>query len=210
MTSLTVDDLARDLKVRDEDLVRELVMMGFAVEGPESSLETDDPVALRAQLLTVLPQREVVEHRIKPTVIRRIMKRQPSEEQAQMTAEPASTEIAGQEPHSEEKKKQMEQFDRLMDFVRETREIQQKYLETIRSENEKQIENVRQENLRLIGKMEESLRREFSGAVSDLKTFTNQRLETLEGFYRNTQFTLILGIIAIIISMWAPFLMNLR
>ena len=47
MTNLTVDDLARDLKVRNEDLVRELVMMGFAVEGPESPLETDDPVALR-------------------------------------------------------------------------------------------------------------------------------------------------------------------
>ena len=107
-------------------------------------------------------------------------------------------------------KKQMEQFDRLMDFVRETREIQQKYLETIRSENEKQIENVRQENLRLIGKMEESLRREFSAGVSDLKSFANQRLETLEGFYRNTQFTLILGVVAIIISMWAPFLLNLR
>ena len=80
MTNLTVDDLARDLKVRNEDLVRELVMMGFAVEGPESPLETDDPVALRAQLVTVLPQREVVEKRIKPTVIRRRMKQQPAEE----------------------------------------------------------------------------------------------------------------------------------
>lgn len=107
-------------------------------------------------------------------------------------------------------KKQMEQFDKLMDFVRETREMQQKYLETIRSENEKQIEKVREENLRLTGRMEESLRREFVTAVSDLKTFTNQRLETLEGFYRNTQFTLILGVIAIIISMWAPFLLKLR
>jgi translation initiation factor IF-2 len=98
MTNLTVDDLARDLKVRNEDLVRELVMMGFAVEGPESPLETDDPVALRAQLVTVLPQREVVEQRIKPTVIRRRMKHQPAEEQAQMTAEPAPTEIDEQEP----------------------------------------------------------------------------------------------------------------
>ena len=89
MTSLTVDDLARDLKVRNEDLVRELVMMGFAVEGPESPLETDDPVALRAQLVTILPQREVVEQRIKPTVIRRRMKHQPAEEQAQTTAEPS-------------------------------------------------------------------------------------------------------------------------
>ncbi len=103
MTSLTVDDLARDLKVRNEDLVRELVMMGFAVEGPESPLETDDPVALRAQLVTILPQREVVEQRIKPTVIRRRMKHQPAEEQAQTTAEPAPPEIAEQEPPAKEK-----------------------------------------------------------------------------------------------------------
>ena len=103
MTSLTVDDLARDLKVRNEDLVRELVTMGFAVEGPESPLETDDPVALRAQLVTVLPQREVVEQRIRPTVIRRRMKHQPAEEQAQATAEPAPTEISEQEPPAKER-----------------------------------------------------------------------------------------------------------
>jgi len=78
MTSLTVDDLARDLKVKNEDLVRELATMGYQVEGPDSSLETDDPAALRAQLLTILPQREVVESRIKPTVIRRRMKSVPT------------------------------------------------------------------------------------------------------------------------------------
>ncbi len=78
MTMLTVDDLARDLKVRNEDLLKELVTMGFEVEGPESPLETDDPAALRAQLVTVLPQREVVEKRIKPTVIRRRMKKAPA------------------------------------------------------------------------------------------------------------------------------------
>jgi translation initiation factor IF-2 len=77
MTMLTVDDLARDLKVRNEDLLRELVTMGFEVEGPESHLETDDPAALRAQLVTILPQREVVEQRIRPTVIRRRMKKGP-------------------------------------------------------------------------------------------------------------------------------------
>jgi translation initiation factor IF-2 len=104
MTNLTVDDLARDLKVRNEDLVRELVTMGFAVEGPESPLETDDPVALRAQLVTVLPQREVVEQRIRPTVIRRRMKHQPAEEQAQSAAEPASAQIAEQEPPTRERR----------------------------------------------------------------------------------------------------------
>ena len=103
MTNLTVDDLARDLKVRNEDLVRELVMMGFAVEGPESPLETDDPVALRAQLVTVLPQREVVEKRIKPTVIRRRMKQQPAEEPVEKAAEPEQTEIIEEEEPVKEK-----------------------------------------------------------------------------------------------------------
>lgn len=74
MTVLTVDDLARDLKVRNEDLLRELVTMGYEVDSPESPLETEDPAALRAQLVTVLPQREMVEKRIKPTVIRRRVK----------------------------------------------------------------------------------------------------------------------------------------
>ncbi|MFH1116210.1 MAG: translation initiation factor IF-2 [Pseudomonadota bacterium] len=75
---MTVDDLARDLKVKNEDLLRQLVTMGYEVEGPESHLETDDPVALRARLVTALPQREVDEKRIKPTVIRRRMKKKPS------------------------------------------------------------------------------------------------------------------------------------
>ncbi len=79
MTMLTVDDLARDLKVRNDDLLKELVIMGYEVEGPESALETDDPAALRAQLTTILPQREVVEKRIKPTVIRRRIKNMPPE-----------------------------------------------------------------------------------------------------------------------------------
>ncbi|MFH0824810.1 MAG: translation initiation factor IF-2 [Pseudomonadota bacterium] len=78
MTMLTVDDLARDLKVRNEDLLRELVTMGFEVEGPESSLETDDPAGLMARLGTVLPSREVVEQRINRTVIRRRVKKKPA------------------------------------------------------------------------------------------------------------------------------------
>lgn len=77
MALLTVDDLARDLKVKNEDLLRELATLGYQVEGPDSHLETDDPGALRDQLVTALPQREIVEKRIKPTVIRRRMKKQP-------------------------------------------------------------------------------------------------------------------------------------
>ena len=38
MTLLTVDELARDLKVRKEDLLRELVTLGYDVDGPESRL----------------------------------------------------------------------------------------------------------------------------------------------------------------------------
>ncbi|MEW6111757.1 MAG: translation initiation factor IF-2 [Thermodesulfobacteriota bacterium] len=81
MAMLTVDDLARDLKVKNDDLLRQLVTMGYDVHGPESPLETDDPAALRAELVTALPQREVVEKRIKPTVIRRRVKQKPPEEE---------------------------------------------------------------------------------------------------------------------------------
>ncbi len=105
MAMLTVDDLARDLKVRNEDLLRELVTMGYEVEGPESPLETEDPAQLRARLVDVLPQREVVEKRIKPTVIRRRMKKPPptpqSHEEApveQAAAEPQERREAEREP----------------------------------------------------------------------------------------------------------------
>jgi len=99
MPMLTVDDLARDLKVRNEDLVRELVTMGYQVEGPESPLETDDPAELRARLVTVLPQREVVEKRIKPTVIRRRMKKAPAEQVAEEAApEPPPEAVAEAAP----------------------------------------------------------------------------------------------------------------
>jgi len=94
MTMLTVDDLARDLKVRNEDLLRELVTMGYEVEGPESPLETDDPAALRAQLVTILPQREVVEKRIKPTVIRRRVKKAPASAEEVEYAERAPAAVA--------------------------------------------------------------------------------------------------------------------
>ncbi len=80
MTILTVDDLARDLKVKNEDLLKELVTMGYEVDGPESSLVTDDPAGLRTHLVSALPQREIVEKRIRPTVIRRRTKNAPVHE----------------------------------------------------------------------------------------------------------------------------------
>ncbi|MGB6064178.1 MAG: translation initiation factor IF-2 [Desulfomonilaceae bacterium] len=104
MTMLTVDDLARDLKVRNEDLLRELLTMGYEVEGPESPLETDDPAALRAQLVTVLPQPEVVEQRIKPTVIRRRVKKGPeTAEREEVSAEAFSEEAPMPENEPEER-----------------------------------------------------------------------------------------------------------
>ncbi len=80
MTVLTVDDLARDLKVKNEDLLKELVTMGFSVDGPDSPLEIDDPTALKAHLVNAIPKREVVEQRIRPTVIRRRAKNPPHPE----------------------------------------------------------------------------------------------------------------------------------
>ncbi len=87
MTVLTVDDLARDLKVKNEDLLKELVTMGFSVDGPDSPLEIDDPSALRAHLITAIPKREVVEQRIRPTVIRRRAKTPPHPETGEVFVE---------------------------------------------------------------------------------------------------------------------------
>lgn len=88
MTLLTVDELARDLKVRREDLLRELVTLGYEVDGPESRLEMEDPAALRAELGSILPQREMIEKRIKPTVIRRRAKREALGPQAEEAGPP--------------------------------------------------------------------------------------------------------------------------
>lgn len=103
MALLTVDDLARDLKVKNEDLVRELVTMGFEVDGPESPLETDDPDALMARLETALPRREVIEKRIKPTVIRRRVKKKPADAAAKekMAAAEAPAAVVPQEAQPE-------------------------------------------------------------------------------------------------------------
>ncbi len=106
MAMLTVDDLARDLKVRNEDLVRELVGLGFEVEGPESRVETDDPVGLRAELITALPQQEVIEKRIKPTVIRRRIKKKPKGTDRKAASAPEPTieepeEAVAPEPEAE-------------------------------------------------------------------------------------------------------------
>ena len=100
MTILTVDDLARDLKVKNEDLLKELVTMGYEVDGPESSLITDDPAALRTHLVSALPQREVVEKRIRPTVIRRRTKNTPVQEfQEESTMPPETVSTEFEEPY---------------------------------------------------------------------------------------------------------------
>ena len=94
MVRLTVDDLARDLKVKNEDLIKQLSTMGYEVDGPESPLETEDADALREELVTVLPKREVIEKRIKPTVIRR----RPQKKAAAKKAEPARSVEKPEEP----------------------------------------------------------------------------------------------------------------
>ncbi len=93
MAMMTVDDLARDLKAKNEDVIRELSTLGFEVEGPESSVETDDPAALRTQLQTALPRDEVIEKRIKPTVIRRRVKKKKTDRKPAREVEAKSEEI---------------------------------------------------------------------------------------------------------------------
>lgn len=82
MTVLTVGDLAKDLKVKNEDLLRQLVTMGYEVEGPDSTVEAGDTAELKEKLVEVLPQQEVVEKRIKPTVIRRRVRKGANEKRS--------------------------------------------------------------------------------------------------------------------------------
>jgi translation initiation factor IF-2 len=80
MTVVTVGDLARDLKVKNEDLLQQLATMGFEVEGPDSEVDAGEAAELKEKLVEVLPRQEVVEKRIKPTVIRRRVRKKSSAE----------------------------------------------------------------------------------------------------------------------------------
>jgi translation initiation factor IF-2 len=98
MTKKRVYELAKELGLENKELISRLEKIGIAVKSHSSSLEESDLERIQSELLSPEP-REVVEQRIKSTVIRRRAVRTPVEqikaeepEAAPAPAEPAAPE----------------------------------------------------------------------------------------------------------------------
>jgi len=103
----------------------------------------------------------------------------------------------------------MDQFDIFMGFVKETRDQQQKYLETIKSENTALIERYRGESLSLAEKIEQRLKEGTDRIEKSLTTFRGEvigELGSVRRWYVGTIVTILLtglvGCCAIVLSIW--------
>jgi len=79
MTKKRVYELAKELGLENKELIARLEKIGIAVKSHSSTLEDSDLERIQAELLSPEP-RELVEQRIKSTVIRRRAVRTPVEE----------------------------------------------------------------------------------------------------------------------------------
>jgi len=79
MSKKRVYELARELGIDNKELISRLEKLGIAVRSHSSTLEDSDIQKIQGELLSAEP-REMVEQRIKTTVIRRRAVRQPIEE----------------------------------------------------------------------------------------------------------------------------------
>jgi hypothetical protein len=105
---------------------------------------------------------------------------------------------------------EMEQFNRLMEFVRDTRDQQQRYLETIRTDNLSLIEKYRNESIILIKEVKDGLVKTTDQIRDDLAKFmteTKQESGSVRRWYMSTIITILvgfgLGFGAIVFSIWA-------
>lgn len=99
----------------------------------------------------------------------------------------------------------MDQFNVLMDFVRDTREQQQKYLETIRTENTALIEYYRNESISLINQIEKGFEKGIKIINDDLRRFkseTKTELGSVRRWYASTIVAIVLTGGAIALSIW--------
>jgi translation initiation factor IF-2 len=79
MTKKRVYELAKEMGLENKELIARLEKIGIAVKSHSSTLEDSDLERIQSELLSPEP-REVVEQRIKSTVIRRRAVRLPAEE----------------------------------------------------------------------------------------------------------------------------------
>ena len=88
MSKKRVYELAKELGLENKELIARLEKIGIAVRSHSSTLEDADMERIQSELLSPEP-REVVEQRIKSTVIRRRAVRLPVEEIKLEEAAPA-------------------------------------------------------------------------------------------------------------------------
>jgi hypothetical protein len=89
----------------------------------------------------------------------------------------------------------IDQFSVLIDFVRETRDLQQKYLETIRTDNTVLIERYHKESIDLIDKVENRLEKTTNKISDNLTTFQNNttvELGNVRTWYASTIIAILL------------------
>ncbi len=91
MSKKRVYELAKELGLENKELIARLEKIGIAVRSHSSTLEDADLERIQSELLSPEP-REVVEQRIKSTVIRRRAVRLPVEEIKPEEAAPAPPE----------------------------------------------------------------------------------------------------------------------
>jgi translation initiation factor IF-2 len=99
MSKKRVYELAKDLGLENKELISRLEKIGIAVKSHSSTLEDDDLERIKEEMLSPEP-REMVEKRIKSTVIRRRAFRPPMEEGG--TKEDATAPQTKEEPPADE------------------------------------------------------------------------------------------------------------
>ncbi len=104
MAKKRVHELAKELNLESKDLIARLEKMGISVKSHSSTLEDDDVEKIRESLLSG-DSRQIVEERIKSTVIRRRTVRAPAEEQPTQKEETAAEEAAAARTEKEVKEK---------------------------------------------------------------------------------------------------------
>jgi translation initiation factor IF-2 len=91
MAKIRIYELAKDLRMDNKDLVRQLIEMGYDVRNHMSTLTSDEALEVREKISH--SRSEVVEEkRVKPTVIRRRRKRVEAAEEAEVPAEAEAAE----------------------------------------------------------------------------------------------------------------------
>ncbi len=104
MAKKRVHELAKELNLESKDLIARLEKMGISVKSHSSTLEDDDVEKIRESLLSG-DSRQIVEERIKSTVIRRRTVRAPAEEQPAPEEETAAEEAVAAPTEKEVKEK---------------------------------------------------------------------------------------------------------